>query len=214
MQVRTIGDFKGVFVYNKIDALIVKGTHYKVEVIAGEHIIHKVSTKIMGDNLVIENYNTCNFVRGYKRRITVKVTTPYLDSVINFGVGKVTIGDNFKQDTLDVKTESSGDIYVHGFFKLLTLTASGNGDMYLNGTTEMLYAFSIGTNYLWAKGLVITDFMYVYNRSLGNSYVNAEKAQRARFNVEDAGNIYYSGHPPLVVYEPFEGAKGKLINQE
>ena len=90
---RTPGQFKIIKTYDKIDLNITKGSEFKVEVVAGKNVIKNIKTKVADGILTIDNNNKCNFVRGYKRKVTVNVTSPYLVRVENHGVGTTTFSE-------------------------------------------------------------------------------------------------------------------------
>lgn len=147
------------------------------------------------DTLTIDNNNKCNFVRGYKKNISITITLPSVKKVINNGVGTIRFADSFLQDTLMVKAESSGDIYVAGSYKSLTAISSGNGDLHLRGTTNYLNAFTMGTNYIRADELIVKDYAFVETLSLGDSYINASQLQKFHYNIHKSGRIFYKGTP-------------------
>ena len=66
-QLRQPGQFTYIEISDKMEVTIYNGPQCKVEVTAGEKIMRNISTTVSGNILKIENKNTCNFVRGYKR---------------------------------------------------------------------------------------------------------------------------------------------------
>jgi hypothetical protein len=81
-EIRNLGSFTKIEVNEKIEVTVFKGTEFKIEVIAGKNIIKNIKTRIVNDTLKIENRNTCNFVRGYKKKVRVNVTLPYLHGLL------------------------------------------------------------------------------------------------------------------------------------
>lgn len=169
-----------------------------MELIAGKHIIKNILTKVERDTLKIDNINTCNFVRGYKRGIKLFITVPHLNYLVNTSVGTVRFADDFAQDSLDVKVESSGDMHVNGSYKYINLISSGNGDIYIKGKSDKLQAFMYGTNYLHAEDLIVSNEIYVESVSFGDCFLNAKQAQRFDYKIHKSGNIYYTGNPPSI----------------
>ena len=82
-ETRFLTDFNRIRTYDKIEVTIVKGSEYKIEISAGKHLLSNIITKITNGILSIQNKNKCNFVRGYKNKITAIVTLPYLNLVEN-----------------------------------------------------------------------------------------------------------------------------------
>jgi hypothetical protein len=213
-QVRQPGAFRVVAIYDKMEVLITQGPECRVEVTAGEKIMRNISTGLSHDTLKIINRNTCNFVRGYKKTIRVKIVLPYAKNVINYSVGPVTFEQGFTQDTLVVKAESSGDFHINGTFDQLHSSSSGNGDMYLSGKCNSLHAFSYGTNFLYARDLSIKNYAFIHNVSYGDSHVNASGLNELAYNIARDGNIYYTGDPAIISDHGDGTGRGKLIREE
>jgi hypothetical protein len=197
-EARITASFKNISLNSKIDLTIYKGSEFKVELSAGKHITKNILTKVEHDTLKIENINTCNFVRGYKKGIKLSITLPHLNYLVNTSVGTVRFADDFAQDSLDVKVESSGDMYVCGNYKYINVVSSGNGDVYIKGKSDKLWAYMYGTNYLHAEDLIVANEIYVESVSFGDCFLNAKQAQRFEYKIHKSGNIYYSGNPIFI----------------
>jgi hypothetical protein len=210
---KDLGPFSEIVVSDKIDLTVNQGSEFKVEVTAGENIIDNISVEKRKSVLEINNNNKCNFVRGYKRRVLVTVTVPFIRKVINNGVGTVRFGNDFVQDTLFVRAENSGDVHVHGKFVKLQTSSHGNGDIYLNGSCDTLYVYMFGTNFLKAENLKINHYTFVETISIGDCSINAPSGGILDCNLWRSGNIYYSGDPAVINNFSDGSAKGKLIKK-
>jgi hypothetical protein len=182
-----------------------------VEVIAGKNIIRNVSTEVKDGILLIENLNTCNFVRGYKREIKVNVTVPYIRKVTNSGVATIRFANDFSQDTLVVRTQNSGDTHINGMFNEVRISSHGNGDTYLSGTCNRFFVYTFGTNYVKADNFIVSDYMFIETVSIGSCYVNCTNLQRLEYNIHSKGNIYYTGSPTYIVDFSSGDGTGKAI---
>jgi len=163
--------------------------------------------------LTIENNNKCNFVRGYKRNITVNVTLPYLVRIENHGVGTTKFGENFSQDTIQVRAENSGDIHLSGTFNQVKTSSHGNGDIYLSGNCNTLFIYTYGTNVLYGENFVVNNYLFIETISIGDCFVNAPNGGTFDYNIWRNGNIYYKGNPTQINNTNGDG-KGKLIKQD
>ncbi len=206
-EFRKTESFSTVKINNKIDVTIFNGPDYKVEVVAGAHVIKNISTRVTGGELNLENNNTCNFVRGYKKTVQVNITAPYVKLVFNDGVGTVRFSDDFVQDTLLVKAGNSGDIHINGHFNEIRTSSHGNGDIYIKGATNTLFVYTKGTNFLNAQNLSVYDYAFIETLSIGDCYLNAENLQKFEYNIWKSGNIYYTGNPAEI--KDFSDHKGK-----
>lgn len=213
VELRNVGAFEIVKVYDKIDLNIVQGAEYKVEVNAGGNLLTNIQTTVKDGILTIKNNNRCNFVRGYKKRITVNLTLPKIKKVDNEGVGTLRILDNFTQDTILVRAENSGDIHVNGTFKLLQTSSHGNGDIYLTGQCDRLFVYMFGTNFLNAQELLINNFIFIETISIGDARIKAPLNGILECNIWRSGNIYYTGNPASVINYSDGSGKGRLIKE-
>ena len=212
-EIRDLPSFNRILLENQINLNISQGVNFRVEVIAGKNIIKNILTKVTNGILTIENNNTCNFVRGYKRIITVNITMPFVKQVQNDGVGVVRFDENFNQDTISIKAESSGDIILNGTYHAVISSSHGNGDIYLNGICNTLFVYSNGTNYLHAENLTTKDYLFVETLSIGDCYVNVESCQKFDYNIWSDGNIYYKGSAGSIQNVGEGRGKGKAIQK-
>lgn len=213
-EIRYPGFFSEIKVNDKIEVTVFKGTEYKVEVIAGKHILKNISTGITDNVLIIENRNKCNFVRGYKKQIKVNITVPRVEKVTNNGVAPLRFHENYSQDTLQVRAESSGDIYINGTYNEIRTSSHGNGDIHIHGTSNRLYAYTYGINYLYAEELLISDYAFIETVSIGDCYLNGRRLKQLNYRIWRDGNIYYNGNPLIVEGATGENTNGKLIQKD
>jgi len=204
---RNPGEFSFIEIFDKVEVTIIKGTSYKVEITAGNKIMKNIVTEVIGNILRIENRNTCNFVRGYKHQVKITITLPYLEKITNNSVGTVYFDENFEQDTLVVRAESSGDFYVKGKFNELRSSSHGNGDVYITGNCNTFYCYANGTNFLFADDLQIKDYAFIETLSYGDSHINTTGLKNFEINIHRDGNIYYRGQPTM--FHDFSAGDGK-----
>lgn len=209
---RTLGSFTVIKLYNSIDLNITNGNEFKVEVVAGKNVIKNIKTTVSDGILSIDNNNRCNFVRGYKRKVTVNISLPYLERVENRGVGTVRFSDNYTQDTIHVMAENSGDVYLNGTFDQIKTSSHGNGDVYLKGVCDRLFVYTYGTNLLKGEDLTVNNYVFVETISIGDCFINAPLGGKLEYNIWRAGNIYYKGNPAEINKLKGDGT-GVLIKQ-
>lgn len=212
-DLRILGDFHTVEISSKIDVTILQGSDYSVEVIAGKNIIKNLSAKVSNGVLLIDNLNTCNFVRGYKRGIKVNITASHIQKVINNGVGTITFSEGFTEDTLVVRAESSGDIHVNGAYNQIRTSSHGNGDMYVSGSCNSFFIYAKGTNFVHAEDLKVKDYIFVHSLTLGDCHINAESLNKLEANIQDDGNVYYKGEPLSITDFSDGKTKGRMIKE-
>jgi hypothetical protein len=214
-ELRDLSEFRSIELNSDIEVTLLSGTLQKVEVIAGEYISDKINCSVTNGTLVIENLNKCNFVRGYKRKVRIKATLPYVTHILNNGVGDIIFDRDFKQDsTLNLNAGSSGDIYVKGSFDKIVTNSDGNGDLYFDGTANQLNAYSKGTNYTYAQNLDVRYYIFISTYSLGDTYLKLNSTTTLDYYIWKDGNIYYTGNPNSINELSDGTAKGKAIKED
>jgi hypothetical protein len=214
MQARELSEFNEVTIFNKMNLTIRQGNDYKIEIVCGKNLLKNISTEVNNGVLYIENNNKCNFVRGYKKTINIILIVPFIKKVVNNGVGPISFDENFKQDTVTVRANSSGDIYVNGTFVKIKTSSHGNGDVYINGKTDTLYVYMNGTNFVEAKELKIANYVFVETFSIGNCSVNSPQNGPLECNIWSDGNINYYGMPAYTTNFSKGSQKGRLIKAD
>jgi hypothetical protein len=210
---RTMQAFDMINITDKFEVELLQGNEYKVEISAGEHLIKNILTSVNGRTLTVSNNNKCNFVRGYKRIIGIKVTLPHLMYLENNGVGVVRLNKAFKQDSVSVRVASSGDVHVEGNYGTIKTSSNGNGDMYIRGTAKKLYVYTNGINYVNAEELRVSDYMFIHSVTIGDCYVNATGTKKMDYNIQKDGNIYYIGEPDAMQDFSDVAANGRVIRK-
>ena len=213
-EIRYLDVFTKVEMNDEIEVSITQGAEFKIEVIAGKHIIKNISTKVEERVLKIKNNNKCNFVRGYKKQVKVNIVLPFLYSVLNNGVGHLTIDGNFAQDSIRVRAESSGDIHLSGTYSYIQALSNGNGDMYISGRCAGLDVYMKGTNFLKAEDLFVTDYISILTQSIGDCFINAQNLKKLEYTIYEEGNIYYTGEPLSIIGTLDPDSKGKVIKED
>ncbi len=216
-EARYPGKFKNVEVKGNIEVNIRQGSEFKVEVVAGKNIIKHVFTIVTDTLLKIENTSSCNFVRGYKRKIVVNITMPYVSKIFNYGVSSVRMDSNFNQDSLlYVRNENIGDTYINGKFNLVNTSSHGAGDIYLSGSSKTLLIYSNGTNFTFAEKFAVTDQIFISSYSIGDAFLNLEGVAKFEYYIWKQGNIFYYGNPQSInnLGAGTSDGKGELIKKD
>jgi len=196
-EARIISDFDTIFARENVDIILTQDTVNSVVVEAGEKIIAGIKTVIDNRQLMIDNINTCNWVRSYDKPLNVYVHVKNLRKIYYLSAGNI-ISTNFltpESFMLDVWGGcGSIDLNVnanHGFI----YEHLGTADITVRG--RMLYNSVVSGDFgfLQLKDLK-TDFTYVSNSGTNDCYVNAMKYLDA--TIRSIGNIYYTGSPDTV----------------
>ena len=207
-QARMITDFDTIIAKQNVDIILTQDTLNSVVVEAGEKIIGGIKTIIENRQLVIDNTNTCNWMRSYDKPLNVYVHVKNLRKIWYLSAGNIT--------STNVLTSASFLLDVWGGCGSIDLSLNvnqgyiyehqGTADITIRGRSVFDYVVLGDFGPLQLKDLS-TDYTYVSNTGTNDCYVNASKYLDAI--IRSIGNIYYTGKPDTV-HAHITGA-GQLI---
>jgi hypothetical protein len=208
---RNLGTFRKIEIYNYFNVYLKQDTVNKIEIEAGENQVPNIETSVIDSVLIISDLNACGFIKGYAdKNLYISVDT--LNEVEVFdGVNLYSV-DTLKFSSLKVKFVSDiGHCDLTVDCNRLTFQVwYGTGDYFLKGKTNYLY-FDIEYLAFGYANELEAQSAYVYQNSMGNSYVNV--AGQLRALIVDEGNIFYKGNPAEIIIEEHSGS-GKLIKND
>ncbi|MGE0567516.1 MAG: DUF2807 domain-containing protein [Bacteroidia bacterium] len=207
---RKLESFKALKSDAHIDIVIANSNEYKAEITGPANLLDKVDLSVNSNTLVVENKNSCNFVRGYKQSISIKIYAPKYDFVVANSVGNISTTPDFNQDTLVVRSEG-GDFYIYGNYNEIRTSSHGNGNMYLRCNMNRLYVYMNGTNYLYANEANIASFVFIESISVADAYIKAPESGTLLYNIWKSGSIYYTGNPQSV--DGIISGKGTVVKK-
>ena len=196
-EARIVTDFDTIIARENIDIILTQDTVNSVVVEAGEKIIVGIKTVTDNRQLVIDNTNTCNWVRSYDKPLNVYVHVKNLRKIYYLSAGNIT--------STNVLTPESFLLDVWG--------GCGSIDLSLNVIQGFIYEH-MGTADITVRGRAVynsvvlgdfgflqlkdlkTDFTYVSNTGTNDCYINVVKYLDA--TIRSIGNIYYTGKPDTV----------------
>ncbi|CAN5881067.1 hypothetical protein BH11BAC7_BH11BAC7_20860 [soil metagenome] len=206
---RQLPAFNSVYVEDNVNLIFQEDSVQQVTVQAGKHLIKNIITEMNGDQLQIRNINKCNFVRRYD--IPVNVYIHYVRNQLFLirtkGTGTITNSNACTSDSIDLSSESSGDInfQMGGFCKTFT-HQHGAGDITLTGSCDQIAIYSKGTGFTITDACV-NNYTWVYTNTTGKITVSPSGILYA--TIDGSGNVYYSGNPPLKT--SIENSTGRLL---
>jgi hypothetical protein len=208
MEERYPDAFKTIILNGNLNLIIVNDTIEKVTVEAGEHLLSEIRTETVDGQLSISNENSCNWVRSYKKPLNIYLSLKNVNDIFHYGSGSITCRETINKDTIIFHQYSNGDINLTMNSKFIWLDMDKLGDFTITGKTNSLFAITIGLGKLNTQGLECKDF---YQKSIGKSNSDVRSDSILRVEINNSGNIYYTGNP-LTVLKIGSGT-GSLIHQ-
>lgn len=205
---RDVNDFTEIELYHKINLVLTQDTSNKIEIEAGENLIPDILTEVKDGKLKIKNENKFNFLRSYKKEITLYISVKNLNHLTYRGAGNITC-TNTLTDSVFTFDSRSGT----GKVELNFNAAEGHFNHH-TGQCELILHGAIGVNYLYQAGNGYTDaedlktgYTFVTNKGTNNLKINVDKVLYAY--IAYLGNIYYRGNPYDLTSDIVD--KGQLI---
>jgi hypothetical protein len=198
MEERDMPDFDSIYVRNYVNVILKQDTVNKVTVEAGKNIISGITTEVENRMLILDNKNTCNWLRNYNKPINVHVSVRNLWKIQYFGSGNITSADTIRSDSLKIDTWGGcGTIdLMLNIGRGYVVLQMGTVDIRLHGICPLLSVYSGDYGAIRCDDLR-SAYCYVDNRGTNDCYVYSWHYFSAR--IESIGNIYYTGNPDTVI---------------
>lgn len=211
-----VANFERILVNRDIELIIKQGNTQQVIIETGKNLLNDVTAEVSGNQLILTDDNSCNFVRDFG--ITkVFVTTPNLieircstqfeiksDGVLNFQSLRLLSEDFNAPETFPI-----GDFRLDLNVENLSIVSNNLSFFYLSGEVEsMSVNFPSGDGRLEAENL-ITQSVSVFHRGSNDMVVNPQQSITGR--IFSTGNVISVNQPPVVNVE--EVFNGRLIFQ-
>ncbi|GAB5538235.1 MAG: hypothetical protein Salg2KO_03380 [Salibacteraceae bacterium] len=205
---RSVQPFSRINISDKVNLITHFDSTYSVRVEAGENIEPNIVTDVRGNWLIIEDRNTCDFLRSYDHEINVHIYAPSLKEIKCSNSGNIRAMDTITAGSFSFNQEGASGVNAlilnvdTAFLKLHT----GTGDLSVSGTCDMLYIYAASYGQMDC-GRLITKSAWVEVANTGDVMVNVVNRIRAFLN--GFGDIRLISTPTTIIQEG-EGP-GKLV---
>jgi len=209
-----VSDFERILVNRDVELILTEGPNYQVMIQSGENLINDIEAKVVGDQLLISDNNTCNFVRDYG--ITkVYVTAPNITEIRNssqFEVSSVGVL-NYSNLLLNSEDFNVPESFTVGDFRLelnsqsVQIISNNISSFYISGQTENLnVGFFAGAGRFEGADLIAQN-VQVFHRGSNDMIVNPQLSLAGE--LRSTGDLISVNEPPMVNVEQFY--TGQLI---
>jgi hypothetical protein len=194
---RSLDGFSAIELNDYIQYELCDTTFYGVVITAPGNLIPDIETEVNQGKLVIHNRNTCNFVRSYKKKITIRICSPAFTNVQNFSTGDIRSVNPIQTTKFLMENRHAAGVHQLELYAdtVDIKTHAGVCDVIVNGSANAVYLFNQGLGILDARAMS-TPKAFVNNSSVNKVYVNASDYLFAF--IYSSGSIYYSGAPDLI----------------
>jgi Putative auto-transporter adhesin, head GIN domain len=204
----SVSDFESILVNRDIELIIKEAPVYKVTIETGENLINDVKAEVIGDQLVLTDNNSCNYVRDYG--ITkVYVEAPNLTEIRTSTQFEIASDGILNYETLTLYSEdfNENNDYTIGDFRLtlnsenFKIVSNNLSFYYIDGVVETLFVgFYSGAGRFEGENLIAQN-VTVFQRSSNDMVVNPQQSLTGE--LLGTGDLISVNQPAIVEVERF-----------
>jgi len=175
-------------------------------------LVNFITTEVVDGQLRITNDNKCNFLRSYKKSVTVEIHLIDLNRVEFKGSKPLSCQNQLVLNNLliDIK-EGAGEFNLNvNCNELKTNISAGWGNMVISGDVNYARFIVTSNGFMDTYDLNIQDSLHVISKTPGLTKVNADNALM-RSETTQSGDIWYVGVPTLIDHNQY--GEGELIDK-
>jgi hypothetical protein len=194
---RLLEEFSSIELHDYIQYELCDTNFFGVEVTAPGNLISDIKTEVTDSKLRVRNTNSCNFVRSYKNRITVRLYAPQFSDIQNFSTGDITSVNVIVDALFSIENRgAAGTQHLTLHCDTVNLAShTGVSDAFLNGQCDVVKLFNQGLGITDARALS-ANYAFVNNSSLNDVYVQSHSYLFGY--IQFSGNIFYEGNPQTI----------------
>lgn len=205
---RELSSFNRLEVRDLLFIELIQAPYYKAEISGPENMLPKITSDVTSGTLYLENSNTCNFVRSFRKKVSVKVFAPYIRDIQNRGTGEITSRDTLFFPYLKIENRHAAgkvDLIIHGD-SVSAYTQTGVADIRLSGKVYKAELFNQGYGKIEAREL---EAEQTYINHSGINSVDAYCSGYLFAINYFSGTIRIAGHPTWT--DIFREGSGPII---
>lgn len=204
------GVFDRIKIEDNVNLILRQDSVSILKIEGGENLLPYITTEINGSTLEIANGNKCNFLRTYKKTVTVYLSTPNIVEIDYTGKGDISSSGvlNFSEFRFETHN-GTGSVNLALNSDAISLRShAGATDFTISGTTKDLYVFN-GSNSWFYMNNLLANSVHVNSEGTGDVIISPINSLYAE--IIFLGNIIYSGDPDVTIGR--HTGSGKLIKQ-
>ena len=207
-----LDSFNELFLGPHLNFVLVQDTVEKIILTGGENLVNFIGANITDGVLRITNDNKCNFLRTYKKSVTVEIHLVNVNRIEFQGTKPLVCENTLPSPALNIVIiQGAGEFNLKvNNSSLKTNTSNGWGNMVVSGSTN--YAnFKITSNgFINSYGLSVQDSLHVISKTPGTLKVNANGTD-FKAETSSSGDIWYIGTPTGIQH--IQNGTGELIDK-
>jgi hypothetical protein len=209
--------FERILVNRDVELIVKSGSEHRVTIETGKNLLNDVEARVEGDQLILFDHNTCNFVRGYG--VTrILVTAPNIREIRSSTQLPVSSDGVLNYNNLNLISEdfnapgsfTVGDFYLNVNTGDLRIVSNLVSSFYISGQTENLdVGFFAGSGRFEGRDLIANN-VAVFHRGSNDMIVNPQGSLTGA--LYSTGNLIALNRPDILEIEAFY--TGRLIFED
>lgn len=207
-------NFERILVNRNVELIIKEAPDYKVTIETGENLLNDVKVEVIGNQLILTDNNSCNYVRDYG--ITkIYVEAPNLTEIRTSSQYEISSEGllNYEDLTLYSEDVNGNSEFTIGDFRLtlnsnnLLIESNNLSFFFIDGEVETLYVgFYSGAGRFEGENLIAQNIT-VFHRGSNDMVINPQQSISGK--LYGTGDLISVNQPPIVDVERFY--TGELI---
>jgi len=207
-----LNEFNRLFLGPHLKYILVQDTEEKVVISGGENLVNFIKTEIKDGLLSIRNENKCNFLRSYKKEVTVELHLKKIHNIQFEGTKELICSNTLNlDDVVLVIRDGAGKVNLDlNANSLQTVVTNGWGNFDFKGIVNYLKleikANGFGTTY----DLDVVDSVHVLTKTQETVSVRFSNGLN-RVEVNGGGDVWYKGSPSNLFFNQY--GTGQLLDK-
>jgi len=202
----TVDAFEKILVNRDIKLVLKQDVDYKVIIETGKNLMNDVKAKVINNQLILTDNNTCNYVRDYGIT-TIYVSAPNITEIRSSTQYEIVSDGVLNYNSLRVLSEdfNAPETFTIGDFRLeiniinFNVTTNGLSSCYISGSAEnVTIGFYAGAGRFEGRNLIAQN-VEVYHRGSNDIIVNPQLSLTGE--LLGTGDLISVNQPPIVEVE-------------
>ena len=208
---RIIPDFTRLEVGDNFHVVLMQDTTQPtfIEFNGGKNMFKGIETTVKNGRLSIKNRNRCNFVRDYKKIVTLIINAKHLNAINLSAATDITCADTLQLKYLNINHAALSDVVLKVNIDEISVNSINSGSTTLIGNARVLKGSIEEVSNLDASQLNCEEVL-IDSHTTWDCLINASKIIYVR--IYNSGNIYYLKEPPFIELNVRTGT-GDLIKK-
>ena len=195
---REVPAFQQLYIHDNVEVILVQDSITYAEVRTGKNLQEDIELTTSGNQLIINNTSSCNWVRSYDVPREITVHTPSVVDLLQYDQSTLRIPTPFRADRLFYHFLGAGDADLNLDVQYLNMDMYELGDVTLRGTVAGDAVTLLGgSGTLRATDLAVRNLSIQTTRSsIGDAHVRATATLGIYHG--GAGTVFYRAPTPTV----------------